>query len=617
MNWLLPHRFDPRAAGLVLALIMIAFLCEAQTGVKSPAEQQFLEKTKTAIADNDWDAHTEFLENTIFDSIKAVPASSDPRRYDKILSDPLLSKMLAQDEFIHSVTSLRLETLIEEQDCADFVGWLLTNTDAMEAYVTAVKPADDPDKVFEVWHNLWKNDPEGREEYKNLALACALVFDGPLQTKPPRIMLGFSRPEVDVSDRYAFFHNSDKVKSLKTQLSELPVRELVWVVDAPVSNEELTWAQSHVNYPRAKWGEAYASIKYQMDMVVKGKELYEDYSLKEILKKGGVCLDQGYFAAMTAKANGIPAMLIVGEGQRSGHAWFGYKESSKKWNMTAGRYTSDDYATGTTTDPQTGETIKEQELYLLADEQTRSPDYLKTWRLLWLSRIAGDKQRLEDQGALLESAIAASSRHVQAWDAYIAYLSAAKTSADKWKQVIKTMKTAFHNYPDMLARANQVERDKLIASQGSGEVVKNLSKETKKLAHGKDGRTDLVLEKISEQVTVLINSGKTNDVCVVYKKSLDQFGKEVVAFETLASDYFSFARKAGVTKDALRAIEAAFKRHYSAGGGDYFTMETRARLIKMIADFYEQDGQTRQAERYRKEADRIMQTANSGQGKLK
>jgi hypothetical protein len=596
----------------ISSLALGTILCTAQAAATAPDGRGFAEATKKAITTGTWTEQKQFLDTALLSAIKAVPASSDPRRYDKLLSNPVLAEMLAQDVFIQSVTPSRLDKMTNGQD---FVQWLLTDASAMEAYVIAVKPGDVPEKVFEVWHALWKSDPDGRDKYKDLALACALVFDGPLVSMPARAIKGASQAQMNVSDRYAFFRDSDMHNKLKTQLSELPVWELVWVVDAPVSNEELSWAQTHVNYARNKWGDAYGSIEYRMDMVTKGEQPYETYSLKEILKEGGICVDQGYFAAVSAKANGIPAMLIVGKGQRGGHAWFGFKESSKQWNMTAGRYTTDDYATGTTVDPQTGSTMKEQDLYPLADEQRRSPNYLTAWRLVWLARIAG-AQPPAARGALLEAALATSSRHVDAWKDYIAYLSETKAPADKWRQVVKTLKATFHNYPDMVAFANAVEREHLVASQGADKVATSLAKEAKKLSRDEEGRTDLVLAKISEQVDVLCKSGKTNEVHVVYKKALDQYGKEVVAFEQLATDYFDLASKAQKSKDALRVIERAFKRHYGSGTGDYFAMKTRARMMRMIAGFYTEAGDTKQAARYNKDADKLQTAADSAQGKL-
>jgi hypothetical protein len=39
----------------------------------------------------------------------------------------------------------------------------------------------------------------------------------------------------------------------------------MWVVDAPVPESELVWAQKNVNFSRRDWGKAYGHIRYRMD----------------------------------------------------------------------------------------------------------------------------------------------------------------------------------------------------------------------------------------------------------------------------------------------------------------------------------------------------------------
>ncbi len=132
-------------------------------------------------------------------------------------------------------------------------------------------------------------------------------------------------------------------------------------------------------------------IRYRMDKAAGGRDLYDHYTLAEIKQKGGVCVDQAYFASMTAKANGIPAMTISGEGDRGAHAWFGYEESRTSWNLSTGRY-KDNYAAGTTRDPQTHRTIKEQELRELAAPARRTPAWGTTERYLQLSDLLREQR---------------------------------------------------------------------------------------------------------------------------------------------------------------------------------------------------------------------------------
>ena len=88
-------------------------------------------------------------------------------------------------------------------------------------------------------------------------------------------------------------------------------------------------------------GEAYGMVKYDMEKAVKGTSKYDKYTFAEILKKGGICGDRAYFSANTARAAGIPACELSGDGPRGGHAWLAWMSDDGEWDTT-GRF--DGYA---------------------------------------------------------------------------------------------------------------------------------------------------------------------------------------------------------------------------------------------------------------------------------
>ena len=85
----------------------------------------------------------------------------------------------------------------------------------------------------------------------------------------------------------------------------------------------LATALQQADWKQHTWGAAYGSIKYDMDKAVTGKskDPYDQYTFAEIAKKGGICGDQAYFSANTARALGIPASILSGDGPRGPHAW--------------------------------------------------------------------------------------------------------------------------------------------------------------------------------------------------------------------------------------------------------------------------------------------------------
>jgi hypothetical protein len=386
----------------------------------------------------------------------------------------------------------------------------------------------------------------------------------------------------------------------------------VWVVDAPVPNSELAWAQERVSLQRSAWVKAYEMVPYRMDKATQGARIHEKYTLAEILEKGGVCGDRAYFASVTAKAHGIPAIPLSGEGQRGGHAWFAFKASQREWNLSGGRYENDRYATGYTTDPQTRKRIKEQTLNFLADERRRSPDYDRASRLTRLAGVYAARGQASQSGAALEAAIGVSTRHVAAWEAYLTHLQKAATPKEKWKSVLQVLRREFGDYPDMIARADQLETEVLLDTTKVDDILKSLQAQSRKLEANSNERTDLILETIQRHIKLLAAGGNTNAMETVYEKSLREFGGEIGVYRALAKAYFAFSQKNKTGKKALDNIESVFRRHYSAPTMDYFAISTQASLMNMIADFHKADGNQKESDDLRKKADDLKKRSQAG-----
>src|SRR5690606_34024237 len=125
----------------------------------------------------------------------------------------------------------------------------------------------------------------------------------------------------------------------------------------PVPESELDWALKKMSLRQRNWGAAYTMVAYDMERAVKGTNSYDAYTFEEILKKGGICGDRAYFACNTARAHGIPAAYISGDGSRGPHAWLRWRDADGVWHE-AGRF--DGYALGNTTHPQTGRSMSEE-----------------------------------------------------------------------------------------------------------------------------------------------------------------------------------------------------------------------------------------------------------------
>ena len=69
-----------------------------------------------------------------------------------------------------------------------------------------------------------------------------------------------------------------------------------------------------MNLSQKSFGRAYKMVEYLMDRATDDTNPYETYALEEILEVGGVCRDQAHFSANSARAKGIPAYVVSGDG---------------------------------------------------------------------------------------------------------------------------------------------------------------------------------------------------------------------------------------------------------------------------------------------------------------
>jgi hypothetical protein len=507
---------------------------------------------------------------------------------------------LAQASFVRRVGAATLNELAE----AAFLKWLCAHRGALEEFVATIQPSEDAGKVLRLWAQLWNADAKGRETYWRLALACALVFDQPV-TIHPQLAYG----AVDMQERYAYFRRCADDNALCAPVAEMAAYELVWVVDAPVPNSELDWARRNVKYARSQWSQAYSSVAYRMDRAMRGAEPYKTYSLAEIKSKGGICGDQAYFAAVTAKANGIPAMAITGQGQRGGHAWFGYKASAQQWNMNGGRYAGDEYATGYTTDPQTRQTVKEQALLLLADNQRRQPVYAQSTRLVWLADLFG--ARSASAISALEVAVQVCSRHLPAWTALVEQYRQANVPAAKFAQQLAAMRSAFREYPDALATADRWEVDRLRAlgdTAGAAELLRQQQRRFQ--TRGETDRTDLILETLTERAKLLESRNDLAGAEKVYRDALHEQSRNLVMFGAIADRYFVFGERVNRRHEVVRSIQNDMGR-IPMPGDDPFAARAYAQVERQLAGFLERDGQANRAKALRAQADQRERQARA------
>jgi tetratricopeptide (TPR) repeat protein len=240
------------------------------------------------------------------------------------------------------------------KDAAEVAPLLVANPDLAATLALSIKPEDDIPQVYHVLkllHDKFPKDVQDGTDCAALVAAVCVVYDHP----PENPAIGRSATPNDPCDIFEFF------RSTKDRLAfrdKLPVELLIYVVDAHASIDELKWAQRAYS-GNSMIGKVYSSIVYDTAAFKYGQEkkvMKDGYTLQNIRKVGGVCLERAYFASEVGKAIGVPAMMVTGEGSDVGHAWVGYLKSigsRATWDFTEGRFGEYKQGRGSVEDPQT------------------------------------------------------------------------------------------------------------------------------------------------------------------------------------------------------------------------------------------------------------------------
>lgn len=595
----------------VAAALLGAALADGAQLYKRPITAEELRASALAAVErSEWERHQQFVERAVGDFVKGLPPPGGAQSFNLAVSDEVIGLAVAQAAFLRGVTTNSLDYLSADADLRPFLQWLMMHRPSLEDYRESAKPEDDAEKVLLHWARLWGADPVGREKYRNLALACGLVFDKPVMLRPQPGTLSENNPPtlLDARDRYLDFRNASERGQLRTRIEEMAPWELIWVVNAAIPASELAWAREHMRVAQSRWGDTYFMPVYNKDRLGGNDSVYKDYTLAEIKKVGGICGDRAYFASMSAKANGIPAMPVFGEGRRGGHVWLGFEAAPGRWDFSAGRFAEDRYGTGYTQDPQTRAIIKETTLYLLSDPQRRLPAYRQASRLVWLAEVFAAQQQPALAADVFELAVNTSSRHLPAWVALFDHLKRTAAPRAKSDRLLIAMRGAFRNYPDVLALADQWET----ASAGGGaEMAKVLRRQQHRIESRADDRDDLLLKTVAQRAAALEKQGNLDGAERVYRDALAAQGRELVAFRGLATSYMEFASRHNRQHEALRHICSKFEELQREPHGDYFAMRAWSDLAHFIADYLEKCNQASKAKRLHRDADRLARSARN------
>lgn len=290
-------------------------------------------QTNQAIANRNFDVHMNNLATWLNANVNDVTIETMQNK----LNDPLFARVLAEWQFIAQTGPKAMNTFAQTEDHQKFLKWVMKDTEVMNTFLEGGKPiGDQPVKALEIWENIWRVDSSSHEGlYLKLAMATGLTHSRP-------VVSWTTNTTIDPIARYQHFKAADQNNELFPSFRRGDIWDLRMVVDARVTNEDLTWARKKIRETRPDlcsqqhigescWMPNYTDKnKYGVSIFDGGDKFYGmPFNLERVLEYGGVCGSLSTYGCSVAQAFGVPAQTI---GQ-PGHCSFVIKKTANSWDI--------------------------------------------------------------------------------------------------------------------------------------------------------------------------------------------------------------------------------------------------------------------------------------------
>jgi hypothetical protein len=439
--------------------------------------------------------------------------------------------------------------------------WLLANVAFSSEFFSLLAPVDYLPEVFRALNELHRRNPARFARYAHLALALALVYDLPPPPDWPHGQASetsLPRHLPDVVDAFDWWIRQDQLGRTDHRLTDLGADELKFVVDAAAPFAELEWSQKNVDLPLDQLDRAYTQIRYRTDRAVSGAYVWTGapYTLPAILAEGGICVDQAYFATQVGKARAVPTLLFRGAGMDGRHAWFGFLDGRKQWQLNAGRFGEQRFVTGLARDPQTWGDISDHELQFLA-ERFRTRPAFRTSGVH--EQFATDFLLAGDAAAAVRAAWQAVKFERRNLDAWVTLLAAQEARGDSPKVIEATLyqaMAAFAAYPDLEAGLSSRLCQSLRAR---GQLSAADFEEQRIATKNRLARSDLPLQQARENLERILASRPLAEQIRAYNTLVDTLGQGagIEFYDRIVTFFVEHLVKAGRMAEARQAAERA------------------------------------------------------------
>lgn len=470
---------------------------------------------------------------------------------------------------------------------SEMAAWILASGPRLRGVVNIIKPEDHLVRVLAIMDRLRAHDPAGCNEYFDLILAIAVVFDHPDAVRVHGQMGPTVLPcKADAVTRYDDYKQLYEKRRAKMEYRKLTAAELRFVIHVPVPESELEWARENVGGSLSGWDSKYSGIEYDYDRLDAERYAWDNgpYVLASIKEKGGICVDQAYYAVITARAHGIPAIYFHGSGNSANHAWFAYMRAAGDWKLDVGRYSNQGYTTGFAIDPQTRAEMTDHDVAYACDSSLHSKAFQ---RAAVYGAIAEVLLESDPDNALRCARLARKEvkRYLRPW------AIEQKVLADRgdYKGLLDLFEAkgdAFRKYPDVLvASAKEIEAILRAAGQTDKltELFRSLDSDVD------DDRDDLVRTMETERIDRLVESGDLKKARREMERLLNDQKDGGNKTFTLIQKYLVLTKKTNQTHEAAKFLESYINTLIKQND---FIPGYEADFLKLLGRAYDNDGNT-------------------------
>ncbi|MBE6410688.1 MAG: hypothetical protein E7034_08865 [Akkermansiaceae bacterium] len=497
-----------------------------------------------------------------------------------------------------------------------FMHWMLRDrVRPLRAFIRNFMAQEgDPENMaysLRTFFEIWKGTPEQeRARYLNPAIACSLL--SPEVAHSPGL-IRVRTPRLSPVQLFHYFREQDRHRRLLTDIKKMSVERLLMVVDVRLPMSEFNWVTKNLDYDRATWAhKAYNSVAYLMERATRDTDPYTTYTFEEILEEGGVCRDQAYFAACSAKVMGIPAVIAVGDGDRGPHAWVVTQVSDTEWKQV----NSYGYTTGVFDNPCSGR--EHHESMLLTRTKRDNPEKFNALAdgLVFSRFMVSIGAHAEARGAA-RYVVGAFPENSAAWDNLVEVMEAENgpvVTPEEWQQIHRRILRQTRKNTELNDLAAYVEDEYLMdegnAAARKAAMERNIRNMRRNVG---DARSDLVVEAINRQAAILSEKGDVRGLLRLYKKELKGFTSRGDVFQELLAQCIMHYSEAEATErewaSLAKEVEKLFERHIRSGGADYFKLSKEVEIQKQLVELYENAGNVKKANRIYQDATRRLERA--------